>query len=90
MASRKDQLGGVILMGMGAWLGYNVLTGKPLEFAAEPCDEDCGRMVEPTYNSDDAEWEDTTCAVCLEEVADYGADSDAKGYYEPYAFCEWV
>tara|TARA_R110002020_G_scaffold64468_1_gene171060 strand:+ start:412 stop:1536 length:1125 start_codon:yes stop_codon:yes gene_type:complete len=89
MASRKDQLGGVILMGMGAWLGYNVLTGKPLEFAAEPCDEDCGRMVEPTYNSDDAEWEDTTCAVCLEEVADYGADSDAKGYYEPYAFCEW-
>jgi len=50
MASRMDQLGGVILMGMGAWVGYNVLTGKSLEF---------------------------------------GADSDAKGYYEPYAFCEW-
>lgn len=35
MANRMDQLGGVILLGMGAWLGYNVLTGKPLEFSAD-------------------------------------------------------
>lgn len=35
MAGRINQLGGVILMGMGAWLGYNVLTGKSLEHSAE-------------------------------------------------------
>ncbi len=70
-------------MGIGAWVGWTVLSGKPLPFSAdsELCDEDCGRVVEKDYN--------TTCDECLEEVADYGAESDAKGYYEPYAFCEW-
>jgi len=45
-----NQIGGVIIMGIAGWLGFTLVTGRPLEHSAE---------------------------------------ADTKGYYEPYAFCEW-
>jgi hypothetical protein len=119
MAPDMNKVTGVILMGMTAWFGFNLLTGRPLEYSAE--DEYdcmvCGVVSEKEMTQDDELCDsclkthgrcgvcqdielltdlhyDSTgmmnlCGRCEKHDESFSADHDAKGYYEPYAFCEF-
>jgi len=179
MTADVKKITGVILMGMTAWFGFNLLTGRPLEYSAEavrssrwecskcgadfddeeeaeeccPCRHknwewidvgsdlsyaevecsDCGARGMHSLNiiegwdaesfeaetiCDECEVNKAThrynplgtallCGDCLEKAEgddgwnmipkdeellyaeSFSADSDAKGYYEPFAFCDW-
>ena len=93
MASRMDQVGGVILMGMGAWLGYNALPSKPLEHSAEAvrisgweCSE-CGEAFEDEEGAEECcpcqhknwEWTDVGSDLSYAEVE--CLDCDARGMH---------
>ncbi len=76
MAGRINHLGGVILIGMGAWLGYNALTSKSLEHSAEAVRSsrwECGKCGADFDEEEEAE----ECCPCQHknwEWIDVGGD----------------